>query len=320
MRLWKGVISSLSEPARAARRRQLLVAMAAGLAARSAFGQKREGLAAVGFLGENPQDYAAALAALGYEEGRNLRYEVQAAASLRALPGAAMQLIAKQPAAFVASGPAVLSLAAFTQTIPIVCAGFPDPVGARIAQSLRRPGGNVTGLATGIAETAAATFALLRQMRPRLRRVAVLHAPGMPVEVQMRMHAEAAKEAGLEWMLAPVSGSDDIERALAPIAGEAAWMAPMGRLWKEALVIAHKHRVATLGAFPGSLMNYAREFAHPHARVAAILVQVLQGANPAEIPFELPDRHRLVINRSTAKAIGVEIPAEVALRATELVD
>ena len=303
------------------RRRTLLGALGALSASRLAFAASPKVVGVLGSAGF-AQELAKLMAELAYVEGRDLRFEVRSAASLKGLPQAASELVTLQPQALVADGPAVVVLAGATQKIPVVCAGIPDPVGANIAQSLRRPGRNVTGLSTGSTETAGIAFGLLEAMRPKVRRIAVLHSPRAPVEVQMRRHAEAAKAAGLEWILAPVVGADDVDRALAPLAGEAAWFAPIYTrgLAEEALAIARKHRIATIGATRGALMWYGREFSDAPRRVAAILDRVLKGTPPGEIPFELPDRETFTLNRSTARAIGIEIPREVLVRATEVLD
>jgi putative ABC transport system substrate-binding protein len=299
----------------------LLAALGALVALPEAFAASPK---VVGLLGGPgfAQELAKLMAELGYVEGRDLRFEVRGAASVRGLPQAASELVVGRPDALVADGPAVVALAAATPKIPIVCAGIADPVGANIAESLRRPGRNVTGLSTGSTETAAITFGLLKAMRPNVRRIAVLHSPRAPVEVQMRHHVEAAKAVGLEWILAPVVGADDVERALAPLAGEAAWLAPIYTrgLVEESLAVAKKHRIATIGGTSGALMWYGREFSDAPRRVAAILDRVLKGTPPGEIPFELPDRPTFTLNRSTARAIGIEIPQDVLVRATEVID
>jgi putative ABC transport system substrate-binding protein len=318
MRLLKGgKTSSVS------RRRLLFAALAAcvpGIPARS---QGREGVKVVGFLGgaESTEQMVKLLGELGYERGRNLRVESVAVAGLRDAPRAASQLLARQPDLLVADGPAVVVLAGFTQAIPIVCGGIPDPVGAGLARSLAKPGGNVTGLSTGTPDTAPIVFGLLKQMRPKLRRVAVLHGTGAPVATQMRAHGEAARAAGLEWILTPIDSIEDAEKAIPPLAGEAAWLAPMGhpRIWRPAIELAHKHRIATIGDYPGALMWYSRTFVDAPRRVAAIIDKILKGAQPADIPFELPDRPTFTVNRATARAIGIEIPQDVLLRATEVV-
>jgi putative ABC transport system substrate-binding protein len=317
MGLWKGAEEHLET-----RRRLLLGTIAAAIAGPGAWAQGRPGGPLLGFLADAgmAQEILKPLAELGYVQGSNLRVEVLGAAAPKALPAAASRLLALRPDVLVADGPAVVVLAAFTREIPIVCGGVPDPVGSGLAQSLARPGGNVTGLSTGSPDTAGIVLGLLKQMRPRLRRIVVLHAEGVPVQVQMRTHAEAAKAAGLEWVPMQVASVDDVER-LAPYAGEAAWLAPLGhpRLWKPVLEAAHKHRIATIGGYPGALMWYGRDFTDAPRRIAAIVDKILKGAKPADIPFELPDRQYFTLNRSTAQAIGIEIPADVLLRATEVV-
>lgn len=306
------------------RRRMLFWAMAACAPGLPAWAQGRPPGHVVGFLegAEEVREQVKLLGELGYVEGRNLKVEAVALPSLRQLPEAALRLVQRRPDVLVADGPAVIVLASFTETIPIVCGGLPDPVGAGLARSLGNPGRNVTGLSTGTPDTAPVVFGALKQVRPTLRRVAVLHKEGMPVHVQMRAHGEAAKAAGLEWSLVPVDSIDDAERVLPPLAGEAVWIAPIGgpRLWRPVLAIAHKHRIATVGAYPGTLMWYSREFTDAPRRVAAIIDKILKGAKPADIPFEVPDRPRFTLNRKAAQEIGVELAPDLILRATEVVD
>src|SRR5204862_7502251 len=208
-----------------------------------------------------------------------------------------------------------------TRSIPIVCGAIPDPVSAGFAQSLRRPGGNVTGLSTGSHELWPIVIGMLRTLRPRLKRIAVFHSPGMPVEIQMRTHREAAEAAGIAWSHVAVSTPADLERSLAPLAGEALHMAPIRTdgLAEELLEIAHRHRILTFGGHEVALMGYSRHFADEIRRIAATVDKLLRGANAAEIPFELPDRTHFRLNRATARRIGVEIPPEMLMRADRVV-
>jgi putative ABC transport system substrate-binding protein len=303
------------------RRRMLFWSLAAWAPGLPAWAQGRPAGQAVGFLddAEAVREQVKLLGELGYVEGRNLRVEAVAPPPLRQLPEAALTVVQRQPDVLVAAGSGAIVLASFTETIPIVCRGVPDPVGAGLAKSLGRPGRNVTGLATATPDTASVVFAALKQVRPKVRRVALLHAEGTPAEVA---HGEAAKAAGLEWSLVPVGSIDDAERVLPALAGQAVWIAPIGgpRLWRPVLAIAHKHRIATIGAYPGTLMWYSREFTDAPRRVAAIIDKILKGAKPGEIPFEVPDRPRFTLNRTAAQAIGVELPPDLVLRATEVVD
>ena len=319
MRLLKGVKTGSEY-----RRRLLIAAAAAMLPAPAGWAEERPDGKLLGFLGggEWTRAIVKLLGELGHVEGRNLRVITRDGNGMRGLMQAAPDLIARQPDVLAADGPAVVALAAFTTTIPIVCAGIPDPVGSGLAQSLAHPGRNVTGLSTGSTDTAGIMLGMLKQMRPKLRRMAVLHTEGIPVNVQMRAHAEAAKALGIEWLPTPIATSDDAERVLAPLAGEGAWMAPIAilGLGRMAVDIANKHRIATIGGFPGTLMWFTREFSDADRRVASIIDKIFKGAKPGDIPFELPDKPSFMVNKKTAKAIGVEFPPDILLRATQVIE
>jgi putative ABC transport system substrate-binding protein len=282
----------------------------------------------VGYLsgGQGPGELNKAMADLGWVAGREYRLEMRIPADWNppTLTKAAMELVALRPDALLAyNSNRVAALVAATRTIPIVCGGMPDPVGAGFAQSLRRPGGNVTGLSYGLPESAGIVFGLLKMLRPALRRVAIAYPVGMPIAVQLRAYVAAARKASVEWVTVELSPTDDIEALLLPLASQALFIAPFRDVTFSAkiLAIATRLRIAVLGnARDGALMEYGLEHDNAIARVAAILVKVLRGANPAEIPFELPDRPAFVLNRATARAIGVTIPPEVLLRVTELID
>jgi ABC-type uncharacterized transport system substrate-binding protein len=133
----------------------------------------------------------------------------------------------------------------------------------------------------------------------------------------------ACQRAGLEWRAEGVATLEQAERVLATMKGQAVFVAPLKdpALGPRIAAAATRHRVATVGgADGGALMNYGLEFENSEERIAALMDQVLRGGNPALIPFELPDRPRFEWNRTTAKAIGVELPAHVGLRVTRFVD
>lgn len=275
--------------------------------------------------GRGPEDLAKPLAALGFLQGKNLRFEtrIRREADPAALASTAAELVALRPDAMIAWSPRVFALAAATRTIPIVCGGVPDPVAAGLARTLQRPGGNVTGLSMGFPEMSGIAIGLLRQLRPGLKALAMIHPPGLPVAPAFR---DATRAAGLRWLEIPIAGAADLERALAPLAGEAVFMGPFfedtdSALQRHANEVAMRHRIAVLGSpQDGALMAYGLEHSDIFGRLAAILAKVLRGANPAEIPFELPDRSWFVLNRTTAKAIGIQIPPDIVLRATEIID
>jgi putative ABC transport system substrate-binding protein len=196
-------------------------------------------------------------------------------------------------------------------------------VGAGFAKSLRRPGGNVTGLSFGLPEAAEISMALMKLMRPRLKRIAAVFSPDMPPAHRGSWWIEASRKAGLEWVGMTVGQDEDVRRALSPIAEQAAIIAPRkdGDTYGKLIAEAARLRIMTMGQVgEGAFMSYGMDFANSDERLASILDQVLRGAKPADIPFELPDRPAFELNRKVARAIGVEVPPEVLLRVTHLVD
>jgi putative ABC transport system substrate-binding protein len=209
-------------------RRALLAALLAAGLAPLAGAARREGPHVVGYLsgGAKPRDFITTpLAELGYVEGRNLRFEVRTPPDWNpsTLAASAAELVAARPDVIIALHTWRLrALAAATKTIPIVSMGTADPVSEGLAQSLRRPGGNVTGLSFGLAEATEASARLMRQRRPGLRRVAMAYS----AEPQPAFFEPAARAAGLEPVSLKITRAGEVERALAPLAGQALFIAP----------------------------------------------------------------------------------------------
>ena len=309
-------------------RRAFLAGLSASLLAPSLPALGAAGVKTVGYLsgGQGPEWLAKVLALRGYVEGKNLRIETRIPPDWEAesLAKAARELVAMRPDALYAiMANRVGALAGATRTIPIVTGGVPDPIGGGFAKSLRHPGGNVTGLSFGLSETAEIVIAMLKSMRPGLARVGGLFAKGMPAAHMGTWWMEACRKAGLAWTATAVGNAEEAERMLAPLAGQAAVVAPQKEraLSPQILSIATRLRIATLGGVQdGALMSYGLDFENHDERIASFLDRVLRGANPAEIPFELPDRPTFEWNRATAKAIGIRIPNDVLLRVTAFVD
>ena len=282
----------------------------------------------VGYLsgGQGPEWLAKVLALRGYVEGRNVRIETRIPPDWEAatLEKAARDLVASRPDVLYAiMANRVGALVAATRSIPIVTGGVPDPVGARFARSLRQPGGNVTGLSWGFPETAEIMIGILKSVRPGLRRIGGLFASGLPKEHMGPWWEGPCRRAGLEWSAANVATIEDANRLFASLSGQAAIVAPTKdpALGSAMLPLALRHRVAAVGNVDdGGLMTYGMDFEKPEERIASLLDQVLRGASPATIPFELPDRSSFEWNRRTARALGVELPRDIALRVTRLVD
>ena len=284
----------------------------------------------VGYLsgGAGLDELVKPLEDLGYVLGRNLRFEIRVRHDPEPvkLAAAAGELVAARPDVLLAyQGHRVRALAAATRTIPICCGGVPDPIGLGLAQSLRRPGGNVTGLSWGVPETAGITLGILRAMRPGLWGVASIHPVGRPAAAGGRSIGVAAAAIGVAWIQVPIPiEADDarIDRALVPLAGEAAFVAPFRNdgLFKRVVEAANRQRIATVGPTEhGALMAYGLIHSDAPQRIAALLDKLLRGANPAEVPFELPDRTVFTLHRGTARALGLKIPPDLLLRATEVI-
>jgi putative tryptophan/tyrosine transport system substrate-binding protein len=309
------------------RRREILAGLAACGLGYAAGARPSDRPKAVGYLsgGQDSKWLAKCLAARGYVEGRNLRIETRIPPDWReaSLAKAAAELVASRPDVLYAlMANRVGALAAATRTIPIVTGGVPDPVGAGFAQSLRRPGANITGLSLGLRESADIVLGLLKELQPRLKRVVGIFQAGLPEAHRGTWWHEAARLAEIEWAAVEAASDADAERVLATMAGQAAIVSPMKdpKLGARIVAAATRLRIATIGPpQDGTLMVYGHDFVDAESRIGVILDKVLRGANPAEIPFELPDRPYFLLNRNTARALGLEIPARVLLRATEVI-
>lgn len=313
-----------------ARRSFLLagLALAPGLVAGQA-AVRRVGYLSGGAPGTN---LAAALARHGWMEGRNLRLETRV--SDRFLPqtshdAAARELVDTRPDVIVAFfRDRVGAVARATRSIPIV-AGLHDPVLEGFAQSLARPGGNVTGITYSSPEAMELLFGLLGAVLPGLRRIHALGPRafhGAATVVSTRRKVTAAR--GFVFVPHAIETNADADRALAAIRNvreEAIVIIPMRDFdYADFAAKAQRARVATLDTAgqieAGLLMSGGMTHLDPWARLGSIVDQVLRGADPAVIPFEQPTHVELILNRRTAAAIGVTFPQEVLLRATKLID
>lgn len=307
-------------------RREFAAALAGVLLAPAALVQAGS-VKVVGYLsgGQGPETLAKTLAEHGHIVGRNLRIEIRIPPDWEepTLAKAAAELVALRPdALFAFLGNRVGALAAATSTIPIVGA-VPDPVGAGFAQSLRRPGRNITGISFGLPEAAEIVIGLFKAMRPGLKRVGAVVGRGTAQQFRVTWYRDACRAAGLDWLDVLAGPGDDLPRALAPLAGEATFIAPQRDPGFGPIVAAAatRLRIMTMGEVAGgALMSYGLKHGNEQGRLGAILDRVLRGANPADIPFELPDRPSFALSRKVARAIGIEIAPEILLRATELIE
>ncbi len=270
---------------------------------------------------------------LGYVEGKNLVIEWRSAeGKADRLPGLAAELVRLKADIIITGGPTSNRAAKdTTSTIPVVMAYDNDPVGNGFVASLARPGGNITGLSTLAPEISGKQLELLKEIVPRLSRVAVLGTSTNPGNAQsLRETERAAGALGVKLQFLDIRSPKDIQTAFQD--------ARKGRA-DAALVLAgsilnsHRAQVVELGAksrlpaiypYPeyledGGLITYSVNFTDLFRRAATYVDKILKGARPADLPVEQPTKFELVINLKTAKQIGLTIPPNVLARADRVI-
>ncbi len=271
---------------------------------------------------------------LGYAEGQDMIFEARySEARYDRLPDLAAELVRLKVDVILAAGDSAAIQAAknATKTIPIVMMAFADTVQLGLVASLARPGGNVTGLSFPFAELVGKQLELLKTSIPGVSRVAVLWNPANPGHrpALKDIHV-AARSLGVQAQLLEVRGPDDFEGAFSAMNRERAssvfvlWdpmlYAHTGRLMQLAL---HSRlpAVSTFSEFveAGGLMAYGPNLRDMFRGGASYVDKILKGAKPADLPVEQPTKFELVINLTTAKALGLTIPQSVLIRATEVI-
>jgi putative tryptophan/tyrosine transport system substrate-binding protein len=227
--------------------------------------------------------------------------------------------------------PAVIAAKQATSVIPIVITTANDPVGTGLVASLARPGGNVTGLSNQLADTAAKRLELLREAVPGLRRLAILGNVGNPGAMLDTREAHAAASAvGLEATTFEIRRAEDIAPHLEALKGRADAL----YVASDPLLNTNRIRINTLAlgarlptmhgvrdyVEAGGLMSYGPSIVDQYRRAADYVDKILRGARPGDIPVEQPTKFELVINLTTAKALGLRIPEPFLLRADEVIE
>jgi len=269
------------------------------------------------------------LGELGYAEGKNILIEWRyAEGKTERLPELAADLVRLKVDVIVTGGPAVNRFAKeATASIPIVLTFDNDPVGNGFAASLARPGGNITGLSTLAPELSGKRLELLKEIVPKLARVAVLGNTTVPGNAQALREAELAAGAfGIKLQYLEVQNANDIETAFRTASkGHADAVLVLGSQVvtshvKQFAEMAAKNRLPAMFWSPefveaGGLMTYSVSITDLFRRSAIYVDKILKGAKPADLPVEQPTKFELVINLKAAKQIGLTIPPNVLARA-----
>jgi ABC-type uncharacterized transport system substrate-binding protein len=271
---------------------------------------------------------------LGYVEGENIVVEYRYAEGkpdrLRELAAALVRLKVE---VIVTAGPAATrSAKEATATIPIVMAQVSDPIGGRFVASLARPGGKITGLSTMSPEISGKQLEFLKEILPRLSRVAVLGSSIQPGNAQILRETELAAAAlGVQLQNLDALGPKDIEtsfRAAGKERADAVLVLSSPVLFsqrKQIADLAIKSRLPTISSWPefvedGGLMTYSASIHDLFQRAATYVDKILKGAKPADLPVEQPTKFRLVVNLKTAKALGLTIPPSLLGRADQVIE
>jgi putative ABC transport system substrate-binding protein len=275
-----------------------------------------------------------ALADLGWTDGRNMRMDLRwYGGDLNRLSALARELVGLQPDIIVTSGtPATVAVQRETRTIPIVFGNAADPVASGLVARLDRPGGNVTGFANLEATLGGKWLELLSEIAPGLKRAAFMFDPdGAGLSIFGPSLETAARSLKVAPITAPVHSDGEIETAITALGREpggglvvmpgvfmAAHRAPI-------ISAAARNRVPAVysgseGARDGGLLSYGNDSADPFRRAASYVDRILRGEKPGDLPVQFPTKFEMVVNRKTAKALGLEVPLAILVRADEVIE
>ena len=271
---------------------------------------------------------------LGYVEGKNLVMEGRFAdgKSDRLSSLAAELVMLKVDVIVVAGSDAGRAAQRATTTIPIVLGTAADPIGAGLAASLARPGGNVTGLSLIATDLGPKHLEILVTAFPKLSRVAVLLNPNNSAHPALLQSVlAAAQKVNVTIVSVDARTPDDLEQGFATMNRERAgavmvsidiFLASQARNIAE---LAVKHQLPSIFGYrepvaAGGLMSYGHNLSEFYRYAATYVDKILKGAKPSELPIEQPTKFELVINRKTANALGITMPKDLLLRADEVIE
>jgi putative ABC transport system substrate-binding protein len=274
------------------------------------------------------------LSELGYVEDKNIVIEWRSAeGKMGRIPALAAEIVRLKADIIISAGGAVTqSLKKATSTIPIVMANSDDPVATGFVASLSRPGGNITGLSTFSPETSGKRVELLKDVLPKLSRVAAFRTSGASGDALALSETRRAAEAlGIQLQFIDVQSSKDFETAFQAAAKGRAeavlWLVSGvvgGGNQPQVVQLAIRSRLPVIYERPnfvtrGGLMSYGVDLNDLARRAAIYVDKILKGATPADLPVEQPTKFEFIINLKAAKQIGLTIPPNVLARADKVI-
>jgi putative ABC transport system substrate-binding protein len=292
----------------------------------------------IGFLSSAVQTYQNSfrdgMRALGYVDGRNIIIEYRFAdGNDDLLPDLAKELVAAGVAMIIATNSATTKAAMqATASLPIIMVTSGDPVGSGFIQSFARPGGNITGLSSFVAEISNKQLELLKELKPDISRVGTLANFGN--DSNMAFFRQAQGPSGMLGVtLQPfdIRSTEDLQGSFDAIKQNRLdgllVLIDQFTISRRALVVRFANEEKLPAVYPlrefvvsGGLISYGCSFAHLHYRAAAYVDKILKGSKPSDLPVELPTRFQVVVNNRTASALGLKMPTTVLQRIDEEVE
>ena len=324
------------------RRRELIVTLGSAAAAWPLAGraqQRPERMRRVGVLlpaTADDRNYQAWVGAFlqglqqsGWDIGRNVRIDTRWATTNAAdIRRHAAELVALAPDVILAHGASTVGpLLQATRTVPIVFPIVVDPVAAGFVDSLARPGGNATGFLLFEYSLAGKWLELLKQIAPRVTRVAVLRDAAVPTgPAQFGVIQAVAPSLGVEVNPVNVRDAGDIERAVAATSNDGLIVTGGGLRHRDLIItLAARHKLPAIYVerhfvAAGGLISYGPDYIDQYRRASGYVDRILKGEKPADLPVQAPTKYNLVINLKTAKALGLDVPPTLIARADEVIE